>query len=91
MIGDLDTDETKTAKNKKEIKHTIIREGGIDLITSKDFDHPLAKSELIKSEVKTLVKSETIEMKTDLKTEIKQENFGEFEARKKVGIDLPFC
>ena len=39
----------------------------------------------------TLVKSETIEMKTDLKTEIKQENFGEFEAREKVGIDLPFC
>ena len=56
--------------------------------TSKDFDHPLAKSKLIKSEVKTLVKSETIEMKTDLKTEIKQENLGEFEACEQVGIDF---
>ena len=56
--------------------------------TSKDFDHPLAKSKLIKSDVKTLVKSETIEMKTDLKTEIKQENLGEFEAREQVGIDF---
>ena len=36
----------------------------------------------------TLVKSETIDMKTDLKTEVKQENFGEFEAREQVGIDL---
>ena len=27
-------------------------------------------------------------MKTDLKTEVKQENFGEFEAREQVGIDL---
>jgi hypothetical protein len=72
--GDLDTDETKTTKKEKEIKDTVAREGGIDFITRKDVDHPLAKSEFIKSEVKTLVKSETIEMKTDLKTEIKQEN-----------------
>ena len=36
----------------------------------------------------TLVKSETIEMKTDLKTEVKQENFGELPAREKVKIDL---
>ena len=36
----------------------------------------------------TLVKSETIEMKTDLKINVKQENFREFEAREQVGIDL---
>ena len=36
----------------------------------------------------TLVKSETIDMKTNLKPEVKQENFGEFEAREQVGIDF---
>ena len=34
----------------------------------------------------TSVKSETI--KTELKTEVKKENFREFEAREQVGIDL---
>ena len=34
----------------------------------------------------TSVKSETI--KTELKTEVKKENFKEFEAREQVGIDL---
>ena len=36
----------------------------------------------------TLVKSETIEMKTDLKTNVKKEDFGKFEACEQVGIDL---
>ena len=47
--------------------------GGIDFKTSKDFDHPLAKSELIKSEVKT---------------EVKEEPFEKFEAREQGGIDF---
>ena len=36
----------------------------------------------------TSVKSETIKMKMDLKTEVKQENFREFETHEQVGIDL---
>ena len=36
----------------------------------------------------TLVKSETIEMKTDFKTEVKQENFRGFEACEQIGIDF---
>ena len=37
---------------------------------------------------RTFLKSETIEMKTNLKTEVKQENYGEFPAREKVRFDL---
>ena len=36
----------------------------------------------------TLVKSETISIKTDLKTEVKEEKFREFEANEQVGVDL---
>ena len=36
----------------------------------------------------TLVKPESIDMKTDLKTEVKQENFGDFEAHEQIGIDF---
>ena len=67
---------------KTEIKNEVKEEpfqdfesreqDGIDLITSKDFDHPSIKSE----------------MKTEVKNEVKDEPFEDFEYREQMGIDL---
>ena len=48
---------------------------GIDLITNKDFEIPFVKSELLN-------------MKTEVKTEVKEEPFETFEAREQGGIDF---
>ena len=45
---------------------------GIDLITSKDFDHPSIKSEI----------------KTEVKNEVKDEPYEDFESREQMGIDF---
>ena len=55
--------------------HVKLVQDVIDLITIKDFEHPL-------------VKSESTEMKTEVKIEVKVEPFKKFESREQDGIDL---
>ena len=56
-------------------KFESCEQDGIDLITSKNLEH-------------SLVKSESTEMKTEVKSEVKVESFEKFESREQDGIDL---
>ena len=80
---DLQTKKKSIASSSKEITNVLNEEFHIK-------NEPIGQRFILPStdQENTLVKSETIEMKTDLKTEVKQENFGEFEACEQVGIDL---
>ena len=76
--------EVKTEVKEEPFEKFEAREqGGIDFITSKDFDHSLNESEF-----PTQKNEMTIEFKTEVKIEVKEEPFEKFESREQDRIDL---